>query len=307
MAKDYIVHKAIEQGALSKKLQADINHAERIVMPKYDGCHAIFCYDDGEFVNAYSRTGEVVRSMQHIADALPYHYDLSKGRIAICGEAWWPSLPFSEISGHFRRHTNSPELGFVPFDVVPWMYNTESTSGPVVYLGESEQGNYKAPYEVRIATLVDTFTPAPYITYVIRPYILKFHHEDSVLAHAKWLKALGGHDGIISADPKGRYVVGSGKGGEFIKIKPLISESLPVVGVEFAKGEKTGKNTLSLVVSFKGKLQNVSTGLTQAEVEEFFLDNSKIIGKIVEVEAMGLTNTGLLREPRYKGIRTDVK
>jgi hypothetical protein len=56
MAKDYIVHKAIRQGALSKKLKADINPLSASCA-KYDGA-AIFCYDDdGEFVNTLLGTG----------------------------------------------------------------------------------------------------------------------------------------------------------------------------------------------------------------------------------------------------------
>jgi len=53
----------------------------------------------------------------------------------------------------------------------------------------------------------------------------------------------------------------------------------------------------------------VSTGLTQAQVDDIadhqrgFID--KWLGKTIEVEAMGITSNGYLREPRFKGIRTD--
>lgn len=301
MAKDYIVHKAVEFTALSQKLQSNIKHVDRIITPKYDGCHAVFCFDGGDFVNAYSRTGEVIRSMNHIADALVYHYDLSKGRTALCGEAWYPGQEFSKISGMFRSHSPQLSMGFVPFDVVPWMYNTDATGGPVVYLGETEQGTTKVPYKDRRKAIEQGFATCD--STVQRPTSMT--HVEDVAALARHYKSLGGYDGAISADPEGRYLVGSGKGGEFIKIKPLLSDSLVCVGIDFAKGEKTGKNTASLVVVYGGSVQNVSTGLTQAEVEEFFTNPSKIIGKVIEVEAMGITVNGLLREPRYKGIRND--
>ena len=114
---DYIVHKAVERSALSAKTtQALEANEEWIITPKYDGCHAVFLFDDGKHVGTLSRTGEPVRSMPHIVTALLDTYPLAAGRIAICGEAWSPGLEFNEISGLFRRHTPSPQLGFVPFD-----------------------------------------------------------------------------------------------------------------------------------------------------------------------------------------------
>ena len=100
--------------------------------------------------------------------------------------------------------------------------------------------------------------------------------------------------------------MGSGSGAEFIKFKPLISETLVVTAVVADIGAKTGKNTCSLAVDFNGQVQMVSTGLKQAEVDEYVAYPERIIGQLVEVEAMGVTPAGLLREPRYKGIRTDV-
>jgi DNA ligase-1 len=61
-----------------------------------------------------------------------------------------------------------------------------------------------------------------------------------------------------------------------------------------------------LAFELDGKTQKVSTGLTQEQADAFTADPALIVGQHIEVEAMGLTSTGLLREPRFKGIRTDV-
>ena len=122
---------------------------------------------------------------------------------------------------------------------------------------------------------------------------------------AKALKAVGGYDGAMLALRSGTYTTGSGSGGEFMKVKPLMSETYTVIRTEPAIGDKTGKNTLALVVLHKGKEQKVSTGLLQAAIDDYVLNPGHIIGQRIEIEFMGITNGGMLREPRYKGIRTD--
>jgi ATP-dependent DNA ligase len=198
-----------------------------------------------------------------------------------------------------------PDLQFVPFDCIPWDYN-ETTEGPEVYLGQCDGVLYGAPYSARIKSLQNRKS---IVTSVRCPLFLTVEAGKLIAmatTQALHYKALGGYDGVVAAKLSGRYVVGAGKGGEFIKFKPLMSESLRVVAVEPAIGIKTGKNTCALVVVYKDQPQRVSTGLTQAEVNEYVNFPASIIGKTVEVEAMGVTVTGLLREPRYKGIRNDV-
>jgi DNA ligase-1 len=307
---DYIVHKAIEADALSAKVLSAIpDDQEWVVSPKYDGCHAVICFDNGQHIQTYSRTGESVYSLNHVARDLLLHYPtLAAGRWAICGEAWNPNEPFNKISGAFRRQDpDAADLYFVPFDVVPWAYNDETTSGPPVLLNPPECG-IGPQYASRIGVLYTAFRPA--ISKVIKPkYDLVRGRLSDVLAsvrtQAQALKELGTYDGCILARADGRYTVGAGKGGEFIKVKPLVSHSVVVTGYEQAVGEKTGKNTVALTFLLDGKLQRVSTGLTQQQVDSICNSYSAWDGVTIEVEAMGTTANGYLREPRFTGIRTD--
>lgn len=308
MTNSYIVHKAVELTALNKKLQDDIENHTYLLSPKYDGCHAVFLFDNGVFVGARSRTNEVVASMDHIgAELLTLYPFLQWGKRAICGEAWMQHTEFSEISGIFRRQYAQPQLCFVPFDTTCWRYNQVDDGWPV--LGEAlvpDVGHHLDghTYDERLGKLHNT-TGVPRSK--VLPTVCKVLEQGDAIwatavAEGKRLKALGGYDGAVLARADGLYHVGAGKGGEFIKVKPLISHSLKCIAVEQSKGIKTGKNTLSLCVDFNGQMQWVSTGLTQAEID----NPNQFPGKMIEVEAMGLTVNGLLREPRFKGIRTDV-
>jgi len=310
MAK-YLVHKAIEVEAISAKQRAVLEKNEVWeISPKYDGCHAIVCFASGKHGGTFSRSGERVLSMDHIATFLLDHYPEIKNAetITICGEAWTVGKQFNEISGMFRRHSKQPELGFVPFDMVP--YDMDDFGLPI--LGQFDGRKYPAIYSRRIAALVGNFIPRSYSN-VYRPRRTQFVGTLSnalayAAAEAKVLKARTDSyfDGAVLANGNAAYNVCDGKDGAFIKAKPLISESVKVVQLHAARGDKTGKHTLALGFHFNGVYQKVSTGLTQAEVDSYIADPTLIHGKVIEVGAMGLTVNGAFREPRYLGIRTDV-
>lgn len=309
---DYIVHKAVELTALSKKLQADIENHEYILSPKYDGCHVIFLFEKGKFIAARSRTNETVHSMDHIGRSLLDHYGdmLAFSKVAIMGEAWMMGTEFSEISGTFRRHTPQPQLGFVPFDTVLWRMDQAEDGRPVLgeflHLAEGPLKDTR-PYRERLDVLRDR-NVVPSLVHHVIAYDAPGDggKVTSATKEAERWKKMGGYDGAILARADGRYQVGAGKGGEFLKIKPLISETVRVNALFPARGEKTGKNTLALGFEFNGKPQKVSTGLSQNQVDAFGHAHHLILGQLIEVEAMGLTANGLLREPRFKGIRHDV-
>lgn len=307
---DYIVHKAVELTALSAKVRKTLDTPrEWVLSPKYDGCHCVHLFAGGAHVVTLSRTGEVVKSMGHIAsDLLTVYGDLlATGHHAICGEAWSPELEFNEISGLFRRQYPAPSLRFVPFDIVPWYPNLDF-SGAAAHLGEDSAGACDVPYLVRLSGLsshsvLGTSIIKPKYSYLIGLSVTEAMRAAEV--DAKHYKKEGGYDGAVLAQAKGKYTVGAGKGGEFIKCKPLISVSVKVTGVFPAIGDKTGKNTLALGFTHNGLQQKVGTGLTQDQVDAWAANPKLILGEVIEVEAMGITVNGFFREPRFKGIRTD--
>lgn len=288
----YLNLKPIEFDALSKKKTKTFSWAGRILLPKYDGCFAMVGFMDGEPYAIWSRTGEEVKSMGHVYDLLLAAYPWitrTRGGLMVLGEAWLPTEDFADISGMFRRQYPQPQLGFAPFDLVPFKMGS---GHPLLSSGD--------PYAVRLDQLVRPATH-PGRLYVPAPTVTNTLEQAAELA--RHYKALGGYDGAISSDPNAGYYPGSGKDGEFIKIKPLLSYTLECVGYEADVGTKTGRPTGALVVRFKGgKRLRVATGLSEAQQA----DLKQFVGKLIEVEAMGASSKGLLREPRFKGVRTDV-
>lgn len=297
----YLVNKAIELEALSAKSKAALaTNQNWLIAKKYDGCHALFEFQHGKFLRAFSRTGEPVTSMDHVGHQLAVVFDYivaSPHKVVIDGEAWTLGDTFNVISGNFRRQAPCPSLSFVPFDVLE--YNDK---------GEL-RGRNNWPYHMRVQEIREAQVNQPAwcgAVYKFEPLEFYGPLEDALIAArsaAEFFANTGFYDGAILANAVGIYEVGAGREGNFVKIKPLQSYTVTVTGAALDFGTKTGKNTAALKFMLDGREQKVSTGLTQEQVDE--IARVGWDGYRIEVEAMGKTINGFLREPRFKGIRTD--
>lgn len=276
MSKEYIIQKAVEIAKVKKKLQLTVEEysARYWAFRKYDGCCAILM--DGK---TFSRTGEEYQCLNEVSRYLTDLYP----DVVFIGEAWWPGKDqFNLISGEFRRQCESDKLLFMVHDVIPRI--------------DFDRGVCTIPFGERGIE-----------------YGVDGHMDDRIQEAKGWGAGLygnaqdkcnelvdeGGYDGLVLRDPTGCWTVGSGTTGEIIKIKRKLSFDLRVLEVNTVKGEKTGRDVYKLVVEFQGKRLGVGSGLPHD------LADVPVVGNIVEVEAMDYSSDGLLREPRYKGIRFD--
>lgn len=273
MADDYSLPKAVDFSNLSAKAQKAVVYEGRILQPKWDGCALVVRHRDG-VTFAISASGKPVLSCDHLVAQIMRAADDQRSFTACC-EVWNVDMQFQEISGAFRRHAYQPHLVARWFD---FAYDDEQD----------------------------------------RPYIERTHWMDNIeglhfaghsltdsAEHAwetsRYWKSLGGFDGGILRDPNAPFVLGRSK-GEIIKLKPLVSHDLLCEATIVDKGGKTGRDTLALACRWRGGLvQKVATGLTHEQQA----NPAQFLGQIIEVEAMGYTADGLLREPRFKGIRHD--
>ena len=279
MAGDYIIQKAVEASKVKKGLLKPLNTYEQ--QAKYDGCCAILKFGlGGRFIEARSRTGEEALSMQNIGDLMYKHYGERIENLVFIGEAWWPGKgEFNKISGEFRRYKPSDKLQFVINDVIP--------------LTDFEAGKCKIEYQERVRAWRTTLQPRFFFAQQYWPGSSDPQERCNQLVQA------GGFDGLILRDQQGTWTVGRGTTGEIIKVKQKLSFDLRVLEVNTVTGEKTGRDVYKLVVDFMGRSLGVGSGLPHT-----FEDVPKV-GDIVEVEAMDYSSDGLLREPRFKGIRFD--
>lgn len=280
---DYIVMKAVEFDKLPAKFKKQHGNVQALVdqgyfvQHKYDGCMGIaVIYPEGGS-KMLSRTGEDYSlSCGHI---LSFLEGIAPGPTIFIGEVWQPieEAPFPVISGKFRAARPSPELRFIVNDMLPIGFDTTTS--------------YRSRYGY-LCTILPDFS---------RLYTACVAHTDTgvrdVLGYALALQGQGGYDGAIVRNPDAGYTVGLVKNGEIVKVKPTLSLDLQCVQVMRNPGEKTGRDVFTLEVEYKGVRTVVGSGVPH--------QIGDLLGNIVEIECLGITADGKLREPRFKGLRFD--
>ena len=271
MAK-YIVHKAIDLHKLSKQHRPTEEELKDYDwQPKVDGCNMVAIVSK-DSVELLSRTGEVVQSAEHLKKELAVEY-----LGVYLGEYCVPNVDYAVTSGMFR-HTKRqfPDANFYVFDYLTLNEWAEGEAGPW-------SGRWPQLRRVGGAHIVP---------------LLPNYREEAVEWMADHPEV--GYDGLIARATTGQWIKGSsGKGGEIIKVKQVLSLDLRVVNILTALGEKTGRNVYNLEVQMGDKTINVGSGVPHKA------EDLPQVGDIVEIEALGYTSGGMLREPRFKGIRYD--
>lgn len=259
---------------------------------KYDGCMGIAVLEEKGPRGMYSRTGKPVTSCDHILAALHRgmrdYFSVGGTPIAVLGEVWHPARTFPEISGAFRAHRADPSLLFVMFD----MAHAFADEPPYV-------SNMNAPFWQRMATLrrLEEFsTTADFVgpLRVAQVLMLRTAVEDS----ARAVVSQGGYDGLVLRDPDAAYTVGLCKQGQIVKVKPLLSLDLLVQEIATEPGAKTGRPVHTLRVTYRGVDSWVGAGVPH---DKTLLGR----GDIVQIDCLGLTEDGKLREPRFVAVRHD--
>lgn len=294
---DYICHKAVGPDKVTPKKRREELTNEYIsenyaAQAKHDGCHAVvFLYNHGG-VEVKSRTGESYVSCLGAATAL---YDCLRDSVSrhdglvIFAEAWWPGKDqFNLISGEFRRGEVSDKLGLIVFDCVT--------------LGEYTSGSSSVPYAQRMQRIDAAIASRPSPRYS-RVDEAAPGTYGLAQAYCNALVAAGGFDGAIFRRLDGGWVQNKSNGDEVLKLKQVLSFDLRVTGIKGGLGKNAGRAG-AISVDFEGKTLWVNCGTDEERIAWWHVP-MLILGQIVEIEAMGRSSNGLLREPRFKGIRHD--
>jgi DNA ligase-1 len=289
---DYLILKAVEHAKLPVKFRKKYPSIDALAQAgwwtqkKYDGCMGIAHMRFNGGSTMQSRTGEdYTTSCGSILEELREAADEQSGSwddFVVIGEVWQPieEAAFPTISGKFRRRALAPDLKFIANDLLP----------PGLVTSEA--------YRLRFADLC-TLLPLMPLDEAVCHVAFTDQTETDPWAKALQWQGLGGFDGAILRDPDAGYSVGTVKAGEIVKVKPTLSLDLECVAWMSEPGDKTGRPVYTIEVVYNGVYTRVGSG-----VPHRFAD-VPTIGQIVEIECLGLTADGKLREPRFKGVRFD--
>lgn len=254
-----------------------------IVQEKYDGVYCIACWCDGK-VHIFSRTGKEYLSLNHLKEELDiFMRETNRSIVIFEAYAWGVDQP--TISGWCRdekeQHT----------DVVAIVHDCLTV--------DEYFGRVKTSYAHRFGDRLLLYR----YDHLVFPDCIDVYDTITIWELATQVWSDGG-EGVIIRNPYAPYARGE-RNNELMKLKRSITYDLEVVDV--AEGQGKYKGMLGkLVLRWKnGKTISVGSGLTDKERKAFWEDKGAILGKIVEVTAMKESTEGVLREPRYKGIRHD--
>ena len=253
-----------------------------VIQPKYDGVH-VMIHTGGEGY-ARTRTGEAVLSVPHlIKEAIQ---SFGPGFVLFC-EAYMHGQEHAAINGAVRRKSPQPDLIGIVYDVV--------TQAGFDY------GHYPHPYVDRLSYINTELRGGSLEEVELIPDLPE---GMTVMQYAEKMVASGTYDGLILRDLDATWKRGAAKEGEVIKVKPILSLDLLVTGHKV--DHKPTKLGGYITVTYNGVESNVGSGLPQSLLQAL-TQGVKAAGRIAEVECMGITPSGKLREPRFKSFRYDTE
>lgn len=270
-----------------------------VAQEKHDGCYGFAVVKQNDY-RILSRTGKSdFISLKHLSDELRrMHEELTPwadfSPCMLIFEIKADNMSAAAIAGRCQDESNLfPEAYAVVHDCIPYK--------------DFVAGSCKIPY-------ADRYEVARSVAKKLNWQYSDWHFvfdEKQAREFADNIILLGG-EGAVFKRPDGTWTAGK-KNEMMMKIKQELSYDLEVTGIE--RGDADGKyaGTLgTLVLRFRrfgksdGELVEVYvSGMSDAERNAWFNDPDLIIGKIVQVDAMRFTEFGMLREPRFKGIRYD--
>ena len=260
-----------------------------LVSEKMDGVFAFALIMDNE-CSIFSRTGEEYLSLEHLKAPLIELSNKLEQEIIIF-EAYAEGVPQPTISGWCRdtkkQHT----------EVEAYIHDSMT-------IEEFIAADTADTYYVRAGYLKLHMTSNPYL-HLIPQYHVEC--EAALMALAKSVWARGG-EGVVARTEFGGYYPGK-RNAYMVKVKKGVSFDLKVIGLEEGTGKYLGCTGKLVCQDLTGKIVKVGSGLSDEQRKTWWSDfgYDEIVGKIVQVDAMSVSTKGVLREPRFKGIRYDKK
>lgn len=260
-----------------------------LVSEKMDGVFAFALIGDGEcFI--FSRTGEEYLSLEHLKAPLIELYNELECEVIIF-EAYAEGVPQPTISGWCRdTKKQHPEV--------------EAYIHDALTLSEFIAADTADTYYVRANYLKLHPSNSPYL-HLIPQFHVECEQALMALAESVWAR---GGEGVVARTEFGGYYPGK-RNAYMVKLKKGVSFDLKVVGVEEGTGKYTGSTGKLICQDRNGKTIKVGSGLTDEQRATWWspYGYDEIVGKVVQIDAMAVSTKGVLREPRFKGIRYDKK
>lgn len=275
-----------------------------MIMEKLDGVFSFITVipmlEDGHIVNEvrhWSRTGRALSGCSKLDEDLRVKLqNTSLGATVLISEITSEG-PLAKLSGYLNPDRVNPTE--TPPGLTETFHDMLLLSDFIV--GESVQ---KARERYRTLSVLCDDCGLPIIPFIVGTFEL-----GKDLAH-DWI--MERKEGAVLRDPEAYWVAGK-RDERQIKVKEKLSFDVTVVGMCSGKVGSKYENTLGkLLVAFRafGKPDGTPlvipiSGMTDKQRDEWWNDPDLIVEHVVKMDAKSFTETGNLREPRFKEVRHD--
>lgn len=251
------------------------------VQPKLDGVRLLAGKQDGHII-LMSRMGKIIHSLPQISKSIEH---LKEGEW-LDGEVYSTEIPFEEISGVFRRHTEdpdiSPKLLYHVFD----MFKVD---------------NMKAPFRERFEQWLEPLFENKKVDGPLRLVSTSGAESTDHLHRYHDLYVTQGYEGLIIRDPTSPYCLKKRSRG-LLKFKIMETDEFDIVGAEEARGRDKG-TVVWICETTRKQTFNVRPKGTVLQRKEWWNNYTKYIGLPLTVQFQGYSEQGLPRFPVGLAIR----
>lgn len=244
-----------------------------LVEQKHDGVRAV--YHTGDVV---TRNEVPIAAAGHILPGLLGLERELGGPHVIDGEILHPA-GFDATLAAVNSKNPPPDCVMVIFDAIPLdAFNGKADCPPLI---ERKAALWRAMQAA----------PSPFARFVSHAEI-RDPRQIRPIAQKAW--ALG-HEGIVVKEAGAPYV--RGRASSWRRLKRAMTAICPIIGVDATPN--AGGPLGTLVVAHKGKPVRVTAGFSPDERRALLDMRAALIGRLVEIEAMDVTASGSLRQPRF--------
>lgn len=260
---------------------------------KYDGIRAI-AYWDGKVLSLLSRTGRPMeRSFPDLLDniklALGTVPVILDGEIVAIDGAFQDVAMREKLTGHHQiaAAANLLPVRFVAFDILRYRTNDLRTMTYRSRRETLENLHMMGLFGTPNWRLSEVSTNPGFYTQIVKD----------------------GGEGVIAKKLTSRYTAGRSRA--WLKYKSTFTLTCVAVGYEAGNGSRAEFGALLLAMVDGDqvvKVGRVGSGFTEAEWRRMkaLMDNPHRLLPIVEIKCLGLTRSGLPRQPIYLGQRNDM-
>lgn len=290
------VHLVLEQEKLNPTQKSRMK-LRGIAMEKLDGVYALVTYVDGE-VRHWGRSGKALQNTEVLAAKVKLGLKLIDENLMFSSEVTSDD-PLAKLSGYMTP-ARVNDTDFTPT-------NMEDNFFDVISLEEFIEGKSETSYRERLEDLKGLL----FGTSINRiPYLFMSFGNAHRLAKSYWKEK---KEGVVYSQLDSLWIAGK-RDESRIKFKEKLSFECTVVGMASGKKGSKYENMMGkLIVAFRtfGNPDGANwvevpiSGVTDEQRQLWWTNPELILMQTVKVDAKSYTETGNLREPRYKETRND--